>query len=135
MPIGYRWTLLAAVLLAGAAHAQEAAAFAGSWRGEHGGKTYLLMSIEPGARWKIAFSTAHITVGESGEIAEIDGPVELDEKVLESKLEGKVLHFKTEQSDGSVMEYRMTLQDGGKTAVLRIVGAPAIVKPFRLRRT
>jgi hypothetical protein len=135
MPLGNKWALLAAaVLAAGAAHAQEAVAFAGAWRGEHAGKTYLLISIEPGASWKIAFTTAHIQIGETGEIDEIDGPVELDEKVLESKLERGMLYIKTEQGDGSVMEYRMTVEDGGKTALLRIVGAPAIVKPFRLRR-
>lgn len=120
--------------LAGVAYAQEAGGFAGKWKGEQDGKTYLLMSVAAGSPLKITFATAHIHVGESGLIDEIDGPVENEEKVLESKLENGVLSFKTEQADGSVMEYRMSLDQGGEVALLRIADAPDFVKPFRLKR-
>jgi hypothetical protein len=126
--------LSALIILAASAAAEEAAGFTGTWKGEQAGKTYLLMSVEPGSPFKIAFTTAHIHVGDSGEIEEIDGPVENDEKVLESKIEsGGVLWFKTD-NNGETMEYRMTLADEGKTALLRIVNAPDFVKPFRLKR-
>lgn len=134
MPIRTKWALAAVLLAASAARAQQTAAFAGTWRGEHKGKTYLLMSISTGSPMKISVATAHIVVGETGEIEEIDGPVENDEKVLESKLNGSTLSIKTEQADGSVVEYRMTLEDGGKSALLRVADAPDFIKPFRLRR-
>ena len=125
--------LIAAILLSAAAAAQETAAFAGIWKGEHAGRTYLLLSVSSGPSWKIALSTSHIRVGDDGEIEEVDGPVENDEQFIESKLEGGILRFKTRHDD-SVMEYEMTLVEGGTIALLKIVGAPDVVKPFRLRR-
>jgi hypothetical protein len=124
-------TLLA---LAVAANAEEAGGFAGKWKGEQEGKTYLLLSIAAGSPFKITFATAHIHVGESGLIDEIDGPVENEEKVIESKLENGVLYFKTEQDNGFLMEYRLSLEQGGEVALLRIADAPEFVKPFRLKR-
>lgn len=126
--------LCALALLTAAAAAEDAAGFAGTWKGERAGKTYLLMSVASGTPLKIAFTTAHIHVGETGEIDEIDGPAEHDEKVLESKIENGILHFKTGQPDGSVIEYRLSLEEGSKTALLRLADAPDFVKPFRLRR-
>ena len=120
--------------LAGVAYAQEAGGFAGKWKGEKDGRAYLLMSVAAGSPLKITFATSHINVGESGEIEEIDGPVEHEEKVLESKLENGVLYFKTEQDNGFLMEYRLTLEQGGEVALLRIADAPDFVKPFRLKR-
>jgi hypothetical protein len=125
----------AALILAASAAAEDAARFAGAWKGEQAGKTYLLLSVASGSPLKIILKTSHIHVGESGEIDEIDGEVENEEKVLESKAEGATLYFKTEQGDGSVMEYRMSLNDDGKSALLRIVGAPDFVQPFRLSRS
>jgi hypothetical protein len=42
--------------------------------------------------------------------------------------------LKTRRRDDSIMEYEMTLAEGGTVALLKIVGAPDVVKPFRLRR-
>jgi len=54
--------------------------------------------VATGSPLKTAFSTAHIHEGDSGEIDEIDGPVENDEKVLEAKIEsGGILSFKDRQ--------------------------------------
>jgi hypothetical protein len=134
MRIENKLGLIVAILVAGTAAAQEAASFSGTWKGEHAGKTYLLLSVTSGTPLKIALSTSHIRVGENGEIEAVDGPVENDEKLLESTLEGAVLRFKTRQDDNSIMEYEMTLAEGGAVALLKIVGAPDVVKPFRLRR-
>ena len=134
MRIENRLGLIAAILVSAAAAAQESDGFVGTWKGEHAGKTYLLLSVTSGAPLKIALSTSHIRIGENGEIEEIDGPVENDEPLVESKLDGAVLRFKTRQDDGSIMEYEMTLAEGGTIALLKIVGAPDVVKPFRLRR-
>jgi hypothetical protein len=134
MRIENKLGLIAAILVSAAAAAQEADAFTGTWKGEHGGKSYLLLSVAAGAPPKVAISTSRIHIGDDGEIAEVDGPVENDETVLESNLEGGILRFKTRQEDGSVMEYAMTLTDSGKSALLKIVGAPEIVKPLRLKR-
>lgn len=125
----------AALVLAASAAAEDAGRFTGSWKGEHAGKTYLLLSVASGSPLKIALKTAHIHVGETGEIDETDGPVENEEKVVVSRFDGATLYIKTEQGDGSVMEYRMSLEDDGKSALLRIVGAPDFVKPFRLIRS
>ena len=126
--------IVSLLALAGAAYAQEAGGFAGKWKGEQDGKTYLLLSVAAGSLLKITFATAHIRVGESGLIDEIDGPVENEEKVIESKLENGVLYFKTEQDHGFLMEYRLSLDQGGEVALLRIADAPDFVKPFRLKR-
>jgi hypothetical protein len=135
MRIDHHLRLLCAfAVFTAAVAAEDAAAFAGTWKGEHAGKTYLLLSVASGAPMKIALSTSHIRVGENGEIEEIDGPVENDEALVEAKLDGAVLRFKTRQDDDSVMEYEMTLAEGGTIALLKIVGAPEAVKPFRLRR-
>ena len=133
MRIETKLGLIAAILLSAAAAAQETAAFAGTWKGEHAGRTYLLLSVSSGPSWKIALSTSHIRVGEDGEIEEVNGPVENDEQFIESKLEGGILRFKTRHDD-SIMEYEMTLAEGGTVALLKVVGAPDVVKPFRLRR-
>ena len=134
MRIESKLGLIAAILLSATAAAQETAAFAGTWKGEHAGRTYLLLSVSSGPSWKIALSTSHIRVGEDGEIEEVNGPVENDEQFIESKLEGGILRFKTRHDDDSIMEYEMTLADGGRVALLKIVGASDVVKPFRLRR-
>lgn len=134
MRIENKLGLIAAILVAGAAAAQESSGVIGTWRGEHGGKAYLLMSVAAGAPPKIALATSHISIGEDGEISEVDGPVENDETVLEAKLEEGTLRFKTRQEDGSVMEYVLTVTDGGKSALLKIVSAPEFVKPLRLKR-
>jgi hypothetical protein len=135
MRIENKLGLVVAILLSATAAAQETAAFAGIWKGENAGRTYLLLSVTPGPSWKIALSTSHIRVGEDGEIEEVDGPVENDEQFIESKLEGGILRFKTRHDDDSIMEYEMTLAEGGTVGLLKIVGAPDVVKPFRLRRT
>jgi hypothetical protein len=134
MRIENKLGLIAAILVAGAAAAQESDGFIGTWRGEHAGKAYLLLSVTTGTPLKIALSTSHIRIGDDGEIEEVDGPVENDEKFIESKREGHTLRFKTRQDDDSIMEYEMTLAEGGTAALLKIVGAPDVVKPFRLRR-
>lgn len=134
MRIENKLGLIVAILVAGAAAAQETDRFLGTWKGEHAGKAYLLLSVASVAPLKVALSTSHIRVGETGEIEEVDGPVENDEALVEVKLDGAVLRFKTRQSDDSVMEYEMTLAEGGSIALLKIVGAPDVVKPFRLRR-
>ena len=134
MRIETKLGLIAAILLSATAAAQETAAFAGTWKGEHAGRTYLLLSVSSGPSWTIALSTSHIRVGEDGEIEEVNGPVENDEQFIESKLEGGILRFKMRHDDDSIMEYEMTLAEGGTVALLKIVGAPDVVKPFRLRR-
>ena len=125
---------LAALLLAGSTSAQNETSFAGSWKGEHAGKTYLVMTIGAGSPLKISISSAEVTIDEkSGEISKIEGPAEHEETVLESHFDGDRLRIKTRQDDGDVVDYEMRLQ--GKTAAtLTILGVPANVKPFRLQR-
>jgi hypothetical protein len=68
MPIENLRLVCAVIALAGAAYAQEAGGFAGTWKGEQAGKAHLLMSVASGSPLKIAFSTAHVRVGDTGEI-------------------------------------------------------------------
>jgi hypothetical protein len=124
---------MAVFTLAPAALAQDAGRFAGTWKGVHEGKHYLTLTVVSGAALKIGFVAAHIHVGDSGEIDEVDGEVEHEEKVLDSKIEGGKLWFKTEQGSGDVMEYELTLD--GNDGLLRVVGAPDFIKPFRLNRS
>jgi hypothetical protein len=81
------------VILAASVAAEDASRFAGSWKGEHAGQTYLLLSVADGTPLKITLKTSHIHVGETGEIDETDGPVENEEKVVESRLEGATLYI------------------------------------------
>jgi len=120
-------------MLATAASAQDAGKFGATWKGVHEGKHYLTLTVASGAPLKIGFVTAHIHVGDSGEIDAVDGEVEHEEKVLDSKLEGGKLWFKTEQASGDVMEYELTLD--GNDGLLRLVGEPDFIKPFRLKRS
>jgi hypothetical protein len=39
--------------------------------------------------------------------------VENEERVVENSIEGATLYIKTEQGNGFVMEYRLTVEDGG----------------------
>src|ERR1035441_1752217 len=135
MPTKRRFVLLplAAFLLAIGAYAQDAGKFTGTWKGEHAGKTYLVMTIAAGSPLKISFITANIHVDENGEIS-VEGPVEHEEQVLESKIDGDSLRFKTRQDDGDTIDYELRLEGEG-AASLTIVGEPATVKPFRLRRS
>ena len=122
----------APLILAGSTCAQEAGRFAGTWRGEHAGKTYLVMTITAGTPLKLSIFTAVVRVDESGEISEVEGPVEHEETVLELKADGGLLRFKTRQDDGDVADYEMRLEGDG-SALLTLLEPPN-VKPFRLRR-
>jgi hypothetical protein len=112
---------------------QDATRFLGTWKGEHAGKPYMLISIAAGTPLKISVTTASIHVDETGEISKVEGPVEHEETVLESKLVGGRLRFKTRQEDGSVIDYEMRLE-GESTAFLTLLDEPPFVKPFRLQR-
>jgi len=135
MPIQRRFVLLmlATLILAGSTCAQEPGRFAGSWKAEQAGKTYLVMTITAGTQLKLSIFTAVVRVGEDGEISAVDGPAEHEETVLESKIDAGVLRIKARQDDGDVVDYEMRL-DGDSSALLTLLEPPN-VKPFRLQRT
>jgi hypothetical protein len=125
---------LASLFLAGRISAQDEGFF-GSWKAEHDGRTYLVMTIAAGSPLKISIATAVITVDEkSGEISKVEGSVEHNETVLEAHVDSGRLRIKVRQDDADVVEYEMRLE--GKTAAaLTILGAPSNIKPFRLQRS
>lgn len=125
--------LLSTLVLAGSAYTKEVGRFAGTWKGEHAGKMYLVMTITAGTPLKLFISTAVIRVNENGVISEVEGPVEHEETVLESRIDGGVLRFKAKQDDGDIVDYEMRLEANG-SALLTLLEPPN-VKPFRLHRS
>jgi hypothetical protein len=125
--------LLATLALASSACAQEAGRFVGTWKAEYAGKTYVVMTIAAGTPLKLSISTAVVRVNENGEISEVEGPVEHEETVLESKIDAGVLRFKARQDDGDIVDYELRLE-GDRSALLTLLEPPN-VKPFRLHRS
>jgi hypothetical protein len=126
--------LAAALIVAAAAHAEEAERFVGKWQAERNGEVYLVLTVAAGAPLQMTLKTAGIHVDETGEISEVRGKAEHEERVLESKLENGRLVFRTEQESGDVIGYEMRIEADG-TALLRLADAPDWVKPFGLKRS
>jgi len=125
--------LAAALIVAATAHAQDVERFAGKWQAERNGEVYLVLTIAAGSPFQITLTTADIHVDETGEISEIRGKAEHEERVLESRIEDGRLLFRTEQSSGDIIRYELRVESDG-TALLRLVNEPDWVKPFRLKR-
>jgi hypothetical protein len=122
---------LLAALFACSAFAEEPG-FVGNWQGDFKGKPFLAMTVAEGTPLRIKFVTADVHVNGDGEIEEVNGSVENEEKVIEAKVDGRKLRFKTTQDNGDVMEYEMRLTGDG--AELVILSADIEVKPWPLRR-
>jgi hypothetical protein len=135
MPIQKRLVLLllATLVFSISACAEAAGKFAGSWKAEHAGKTFLVLTIAAGPPLKLSISTAVIRANGDGEISEVEGPVEHEETVVEAKIDAGVLRIKAKQDDGDIVEYEMRLE-GDSSALLTLL-KPANIKPFRLRKT
>src|ERR1043166_8471428 len=89
----------AALVVAASAYAEDAARYTGTWRAEHNGALYLVLTVTAESPLKMTLKTAEIHIGDSGEIDEIRGAVEHEERVIDSKIEGGRLTFRTEQPD------------------------------------
>ncbi len=96
--------LLCLVSLGVAVNGQSVGDFAGEWNCRHDGNSIMKISID------------------------------IEEVLVEYKLEKGKLKFKTRTESGSFTEYEIKLGEKAE-AFLTIVGAPDFVKPLRLFRT
>jgi hypothetical protein len=131
MPIRNPGLLLAALFTCCASAADPS--FTGTWKAEFRGTPYLMMTVAEGAPPRITMLTAHIHVNGDGEIDEVNGPLENENKVIEAKINNGRLRFKTRDEDGDEIEYEMQLTAEG--AELFMLTAPIEVKPWRLQRS
>lgn len=83
---------------------------------------------------KLSLLAVPFHIGESGEIDKVEGEIDIEEVLVEYKLEKGKLKFKTRTESGSFTEYEIKLGEKAQ-AFLTIVGAPDFVKPLRLLRT
>lgn len=128
--------LLCLVSLGVAVNGQSVGDFAGEWNCRHGGKTIMKISITKGSPMKLSLLAAPFHIGESGEIDKVEGELDIEEVLIEYKLEKGKLKSKTRTESGSFTEYEIKLGEKAEAFLsITIVGAPDFVKPLRLFRT
>jgi hypothetical protein len=108
--------------------------FAGVWKGERQGKTYVIVTLKGGAQPSGTIKIGDINLDQNGEIVEVEREAETEYEILEPRIvDGKLL-FQSKESDGDTTRYEMTVTDE-KDASLKILEAPGPVKPFKLTKS
>ena len=98
----------------------EESKFAGTWEATSGGKTFLILKLQAGAKISGTMNAGSITMDEKGELLDA-GPVEDRESpIFFARAEGDKLEFDFQDDDNEVMHFELKLTSGDK-AELRIV--------------
>ena len=125
--------LFCGIAFVAVANAQSVGDFADEWNCRHAGKIIMKISITKDSPMKLSFLAAPFHIGESGEIDKVEGNLDIEEVMVEYKLEKGKLKFKTRTESGAFTEYEMKLE-GKVEASLTIGGAPDFVSPLRFQR-
>lgn len=130
------WTRLA-LLIIGALFAFSAQAedkFAGTWKGEYNGKTYVIVTLKQGGgTLSGTIRLGDINTDKDGEITGVEREADHEYEILDPKIVSGKLRFRSEDTDGSTLQYEMTAVDDTH-AGLQLLGSPVPIRPFRLKK-
>ena len=110
---------------------QSAAAFVGSWSATHRGAKYVAVRIAGIRPISGELRAGQIEADENGNVSEVVHEASDAQELIEPRVVGDKLLFKTKDSEGDVIEYEMTLVTRDM-ASLNVAGMP--LKPFPLTR-